>query len=140
MGACSSTTEPDTEYLRRNNVEFSGDLAAWALSAGVRFVYASPAATYGSQPGGDDHDHRAIERLQPLNPYGQSKQEMDLHALRHGWLDRIVALKYFNVFGPNEHHKGDMRSRVNKSFGRVRRGEALQLFKSYRPEYADREQ
>lgn len=140
MGACSSTTELDTEYLRRNNFEFSRDLAAWALSAGVRFVYASSAATYGSHPGGDDRDHPAIERLRPLNPYGQSKQEMDLHACRQGWLDRIVALKYFNVFGPNENHKGDMRSMVNKSFEQVRRGEALQLFKSYRQEYADGEQ
>jgi ADP-L-glycero-D-manno-heptose 6-epimerase len=140
MGACSSTTETDAEYLRRNNFEFSRDLAAWALHEGVRFVYASSAATYGSQPGGDDRDLRSIEHLQPLNLYGKSKQEMDLYALREGWLDRIVGLKYFNVFGPNENHKGDMRSMVNKSFEQVRGGGTLQLFKSYRPEYGDGEQ
>ena len=65
---------------------------------------------------------------------------MDLHAWRHGWLDRIVGLKYFNVFGPNESHKGDMRSMVNKSFEQVRDGGALHLFKSYRPDYKDGEQ
>jgi ADP-L-glycero-D-manno-heptose 6-epimerase len=140
LGACSSTTETDTDYLRRNNFEFSRDLAAWALSAGVRFVYASSASTYGNLPGGDDRDPSAIERLQPLNPYGESKQAMDLHAWRHGWLDRIVALKYFNVFGPNENHKGDMRSMVNKSFERVRETGVLQLFKSHRPDYKDGEQ
>jgi ADP-L-glycero-D-manno-heptose 6-epimerase len=140
LGACSSTTETDADYLRSNNFEFSRDLAAWALAAGVRFVYASSAATYGNQPGGDDRDPRALENLQPLNPYGRSKQAMDLHAWRAGWLDRVVALKYFNVFGPNEGHKGDMRSMVNKSFEQARRGGVLHLFKSYRPDYRDGEQ
>jgi ADP-L-glycero-D-manno-heptose 6-epimerase len=139
LGACSSTTEADTGYLRSNNFEFSRDLAAWALSAGVRFVYASSAATYGDQPGGDDRDPRSLENLRPLNPYGESKQAMDLHAWRHGWLDRMVALKYFNVFGPNENHKGDMRSMVNKSFEQARGG-VLRLFKSHRPDYKDGEQ
>jgi ADP-L-glycero-D-manno-heptose 6-epimerase len=140
LGACSSTTETNAGYLRSNNFEYSRDLAAWALASGARFVYASSAATYGGQPGGDDRHPRAIENLRPLNPYGQSKQAMDLHALRHGWLDRIVALKYFNVFGPNEGHKGDMRSMVNKSFDRVRNGQALHLFRSHRPDYQDGEQ
>jgi ADP-L-glycero-D-manno-heptose 6-epimerase len=140
LGACSSTTETDTGYLRANNSEFSRDLAAWALSAGVRFVYASSAATYGDQPGGDDRDPRALENLKPLNPYGESKQAMDLHAWRHGWLNRIVALKYFNVFGPNENHKGDMRSMVNKSFEQARDSGVLRLFKSHRPDYQDGEQ
>ena len=140
LGACSSTTETDTGYLRSNNFEFSRDLATWAIASSVRFAYASSAATYGSLPGGDDRDPRAIETLRPLNPYGESKQAMDLHALRHGWFDRIVALKYFNVFGPNEGHKGDMRSMVNKSFEQVRNGEPLLLFKSHRPDYKDGEQ
>jgi len=137
FGACSSTTETDTDYLRRNNFEFSRDLAAWAISSGVRFLYASSAATYGDLPGGDDRDPRALENLRPLNPYGQSKHAMDLHAWRQGWLERIVALKYFNVFGPNEAHKGDMRSMVHKSFEAVRQNGAVQLFKSHRPEYQD---
>jgi ADP-L-glycero-D-manno-heptose 6-epimerase len=140
LGACSSTTETDAAYLRSNNFEFSRDLAAWALSAGVRFLYASSAATYGDQPGGDDRDPRALERLRPLNPYGESKHAMDLHAWRQGWLERIVALKYFNVFGPNEGHKGDMRSMVHKSFEQVRQSGVLHLFKSYRPDYRDGEQ
>jgi ADP-L-glycero-D-manno-heptose 6-epimerase len=140
LGACSSTTETDTDYLRRNNYEFSRDLAAWALSAGARFLYASSAATYGVQPSGDDRDPRALEHLQPLNPYGLSKHRMDLHAWRQGWLDRIVGLKYFNVFGPNEAHKGDMRSMVLKSFEQVRHAGVVRLFKSYRPDFQDGEQ
>jgi len=139
-GACSSTTETDAEYLRRNNFEFSRDLAALALSSGARFVYASSAATYGAATVMDDTDPRTIDTLQPLNPYGRSKQQMDLHAWKSGWLDRIVGLKYFNVFGPNEDHKGDMRSLVNKSFRHVMETGTIQLFKSYRPEYEDGEQ
>jgi ADP-L-glycero-D-manno-heptose 6-epimerase len=140
LGACSSTTETNKDYLRTNNFEFSRDLAAWALATGVRFVYASSAATYGSEAGGDDRDLASLEKLHPLNPYGESKQAMDLHAWRHGWFDRIVGLKYFNVFGPNENHKGSMRSMVNKSFERLRAGGTLQLFKSCRPDYKDGEQ
>ena len=141
LGACSSTTETDAEYLRRNNFEYSRDLAAWALSAGVRFVYASSAATYGDgSMGMDDQDPQLLERLRPLNLYGQSKLMMDLHAWRHGWLERVVALKYFNIFGPNEDHKGDMRSLIHKSFAQVMETGAIRLFKSYRPEYSDGEQ
>lgn len=141
LGACSSTTETDAEYLYRNNFEFSRDLAAWAIAAGVRFVYASSAATYGDGTAGmNDADVRLIERLQPLNLYGHSKQLMDLHAWRAGWLDHIVGLKYFNVFGPNEDHKGDMRSVVHKSRAHVSETGVMRLFKSYRPEYADGEQ
>jgi ADP-L-glycero-D-manno-heptose 6-epimerase len=141
LGACSSTTETNEEYLRENNYEYSRDLAEWALGAGVRFVYASSAATYGDGSAGmDDSDPSQLERLRPLNLYGQSKQWMDLHAWREGWLDRIVGLKYFNVFGPNENHKGDMRSVVCKSYAEVIKTGAIHLFKSYRPEYRDGEQ
>jgi len=141
LGACSSTTETNREYLYRNNFEFSRDLAAWALSTGTRFVYASSAATYGDGSAGmDDANPELLERLQPLNLYGESKQLMDLHAWREGWLEKIVALKYFNVFGPNEEHKGDMRSVVSKSFVQVTQTGVIHLFKSYRPEYADGEQ
>lgn len=139
IGACSSTTETDEDYLRRNNYEFSRDLAALALSTGARFVYASSAATYGSAAAMDDTDPHNLEGLQPLNPYGRSKQMMDLHAWRQGWMDRIVGLKYFNVFGPNENHKGEMRSVMHKSFGQVKETGKIRLF-SYRPEYRDGEQ
>jgi ADP-L-glycero-D-manno-heptose 6-epimerase len=141
LGACSSTTETNEAYLRENNFEYSHNLAEWALGAGVRFVYASSAATYGDGSAGmDDSDPHQLEKLKPLNLYGQSKHWMDLHAWRQGWLDRIVALKYFNVFGPNENHKGDMRSVVCKSFHEVLQTGAIRLFKSYRPEYRDGEQ
>lgn len=141
LGACSSTTETDEAYLRENNYEYSRDLAQWALRAGVRFVYASSAATYGDGSAGmADSDPGQLERLRPLNLYGLSKQWMDLHAWREGWLERIVGLKYFNVFGPNENHKGDMRSVVNKSYAEVLQTGTIHLFKSYRPEYRDGEQ
>jgi len=141
LGACSSTTETNEQYLRENNYEYSRNLAEWALAEGVRFVYASSAATYGDGSAGmDDSDPRQLENLKPLNLYGQSKQWMDLHAWREGWLDRIVGLKYFNVFGPNEYHKGDMRSVVCKSYTEVLNTGVIQLFKSYRQQYRDGEQ
>jgi ADP-L-glycero-D-manno-heptose 6-epimerase len=141
LGACSSTTETNEKYLRENNFEYSRALAEWALGNDVRFVYASSAATYGDGSAGmDDSDPRQLERLRPLNLYGQSKQWMDLHAWREGWLDRIVGLKYFNIFGPNENHKGDMRSLVCKSYAQALKTGVIQLFKSYRPEYRDGEQ
>jgi ADP-L-glycero-D-manno-heptose 6-epimerase len=141
LGACSSTTETNEQYLRENNYEYSRKLAEWALRAGVRFVYASSAATYGDGSAGmDDCDPAQLERLRPLNLYGLSKQWMDLHALRQGWFDRIVGLKYFNVFGPNENHKGDMRSLVCKSYAEALNSGVIHLFKSYRPEYGDGEQ
>jgi ADP-L-glycero-D-manno-heptose 6-epimerase len=141
LGACASTTETNEEYLRRNNYEYSRDLAEWALGAGVRFVYASSAATYGDGSAGmDDSDPQQLARLRPLNLYGQSKQWMDLHAWKYGWLERVVGLKYFNVFGPNEYHKGDMRSVVCKSYSEVLKTGSIQLFKSYRPQFRDGEQ
>jgi ADP-L-glycero-D-manno-heptose 6-epimerase len=141
LGACSSTTETNEKYLRENNYEYSRTLAKWALGAGVRFVYASSAATYGDGSAGmDDSDPRDLEKLRPLNLYGQSKQWMDLHAWRKGWLDHIVGLKYFNVFGPNENHKGDMRSVVCKSYAEALESGVIHLFKSYRPQYKDGEQ
>src|SRR5260370_7422279 len=109
--------------------------------AGRRFVYASSAATYGDGSAGMDDAHpENLERRKPLNLYGEWKHLRDVHAWRHGWLDRIVSLKYFNVFGPNEEHKGDMRSVVNKSFAQVMQTGVIRLFKSYRPEYRDGEQ
>jgi len=141
LGACSSTTEMDEDYLRRNNFEYSRDLADWAIKAGVRFIYASSAATYGDGSAGmDDRDLSALEKLRPLNPYGRSKQMMDVYAWRQGWLDHVVALKYFNVFGPNEAHKGEMQSVVRKSYAQIKETGVIRLFKSYRREYRDGEQ
>ncbi len=140
MGACSSTTERDATFLIRNNYEFTKDLADWALVKQVRFVYASSAATYGDGSAGMDDDETKIESLRPLNMYGYSKQLFDLHAKRGGFLKQFVGLKYFNVFGPNEDHKADMRSLVHKSFAQVKNEGVIRLFKSYRKEYKDGEQ
>jgi ADP-L-glycero-D-manno-heptose 6-epimerase len=143
MGACSSTTERDASYLIRNNYEFTKSLCDLTLRKGARFVYASSAATYGGgEVGMSDRleSARDLQRLRPLNPYGYSKHLFDLHAFRTGILDRVVGLKFFNVFGPNEEHKGDMRSVVRKAYEQVLEGGAIRLFRSYRPEYADGEQ
>ena len=137
LGACSSTTERDASYLIDNNTAFTRELAGWALSSGARFVYASSAATYGDGSQGMDDKDPAIERLRPLNMYGYSKHLFDLYAKRLGWLDRIVGVKYFNVFGPNEEHKGDMRSVVSKSNLRIQQSGEIGLFKSYDPRYPD---
>ncbi|HUA39370.1 MAG TPA: ADP-glyceromanno-heptose 6-epimerase [Candidatus Sulfopaludibacter sp.] len=140
LGACSSTTERDASFLIRNNFEFTKDLAAWALGQKARFVYASSAATYGDGAAGMDDEDSQLDTLRPLNMYGYSKHLFDLHAKRAGFLGRIVGLKYFNVFGPNEDHKGDMRSVVHKSFGQVRETGVIRLFKSYRQDFRDGEQ
>lgn len=140
LGACSATTERDAGYLVRNNFEYTKDLATWTLAHGGRFVYASSAATYGDGSQGMADTEENIARFRPLNMYGYSKQLFDLFAQRQGWLGRIVGVKYFNVFGPNEDHKGDMRSVVHKSYAQVRESGGIRLFKSYRPDYADGEQ
>src|ERR1035438_10021321 len=99
MGACSSTTERDAGFLFRNNFEFTRDLADWSLAKNVRFVYASSAATYGNGSAGMADEDSQLDALRPLNMYGYSKHLFDLHARRAGFLDGIVGLKYFNVFG-----------------------------------------
>ncbi len=140
LGACSATTERDSNYLMRNNFEFTKTLAEWTLAQKARFVYASSAATYGDGENGMDDKDPDLAKLRPLNMYGYSKHLFDLYAQRNGFLDQIVGLKYFNVFGPNEDHKADMRSVVNKSFAQIRNTGRVSLFKSHRPDYQDGEQ
>ena len=135
LGACSATTERDADFLLRNNYQYTRVLCNWALSNDVRFVYASSAATYGDGAEGYLDEDDVTPTLQPLNMYGYSKHMFDLWALKQGLFDRIVGLKYFNVFGPYEDHKGDMRSVVAKSFEQIRSTGKVQLFKSYKPEY-----
>lgn len=139
LGACSATTERDASYLIRNNYEFTRDLAQWSLMRNARFVYASSAATYGDGSAGMS-DSADLASLRPLNMYGYSKHLFDLFAARHGMFEKIVGLKYFNVFGPNEAHKGEMRSVVAKAYEQVMGSGAIRLFKSDRPEFADGEQ
>ncbi|MDU0459707.1 MAG: ADP-glyceromanno-heptose 6-epimerase [Geobacteraceae bacterium] len=140
LGACSATTEPDATYLIRNNFEYSRKLALTALAADARFIYASSAATYGDGENGFADDERQLPSLRPMNMYGYSKQLFDLWALRQGLLDRLVGIKYFNVYGPNEQHKGEMRSLVLKAYEQIGATGTLRLFKSHRPEYGDGEQ
>lgn len=140
LGACSATTERDASYLMENNYRYTRRLCQWALEGGRRFVYASSAATYGDGSLGMDDGTERLHQLRPLNMYGYSKHLFDLHAQRRGWLDRIVGLKYFNVFGPNEDHKGDMRSVVHKAFAQIRETGAVKLFRSHHPDYRDGEQ
>ena len=142
MGACSSTTETDAAYLVRNNYQYTKDLAEYSMKAGARFVYASSAATYGDGSAGmsDSADLANLDALRPLNMYGYSKHMFDVHAARNGWLARIAGLKYFNVYGPNEEHKGDMRSLVHKAFGQVRETGQIRLFNSHRDDYGHGEQ
>lgn len=140
LGACSATTEKDADFLLRNNYQYTRVLCNWALEHEVRFVYASSAATYGDGADGYDDADDVTPTLKPMNVYGYSKHMFDLWALKHGLFDRIVGLKYFNVYGPYEQHKGDMRSVVAKSFEQIRDGGVVKLFRSYRPEYKDGEQ
>lgn len=140
LGACSATTEPDATYLIRNNFEYSRKLALTALAADARFIYASSAATYGDGENGFADDEQQLATLRPMNMYGYSKQLFDLWALRQGFLDRLVGIKYFNVYGPNEQHKGEMRSLVLKAYEQIGASGTLRLFKSHRPEYGDGEQ
>ena len=140
MGACSATTEKDATYLAKNNYEFTKDLAHWALANKTRFVYASSAATYGDGEAGMEDNELKLDSLRPLNMYGYSKHLFDLHAKRADFLNKIVGLKFFNVFGPNEDHKADMRSLVHKSFAQVQNEKVIRLFKSYRKDFKDGEQ
>jgi ADP-L-glycero-D-manno-heptose 6-epimerase len=135
LGACSATTERDAGYLIRNNFEYTKNVCAWALSRRSRFIYASSAATYGDGAHGMDDKVDDLARLRPLNMYGYSKHLFDQHAQRAGFLRHIIGLKYFNVFGPNEDHKGEMRSVVAKAYEQILATGRLSLFKSHRPDY-----
>ncbi len=140
LGACSATTERDASYLADNNFAYTRELAQWAVSRDSRFIYASSAATYGDGATGMDDRLEELHRLRPLNMYGYSKQMFDLYAQRTGLLKRIVGVKYFNVFGPNEDHKGEMRSLVNKAYQQILATGRVQLFRSHRPDFRDGEQ
>ncbi|AQQ09459.1 ADP-L-glycero-D-manno-heptose-6-epimerase [Sedimentisphaera cyanobacteriorum] len=140
MGACSSTTETNCSYLINNNFKYSKILCKWAIENAVRFVYASSAATYGSGASGFSDEHSLLNSLEPLNMYGYSKHLFDKWALAGGALNFIAGFKYFNVFGPNEYHKGSMRSFVLKAYEQIRDTGKVRLFKSESPDYGHGEQ
>ncbi len=135
MGACSSTTETNWDFLAENNLGYTQELCRRALDADVRFINASSAATYGDGSGGYGDDHSSLPSLEPLNLYGKSKHDFDLWALSEGILDDIVCLKFFNVYGPNEWHKEDMRSMVCKGYEQIMANGVVRLFESDRPEF-----
>ena len=137
LGACSSTTEIDADYLMENNFHYTKRLCDWALWNDVRFIYASSAATYGAGEQGYSDADALTPLLRPLNMYGYSKQLMDEYVLRNDLQNKVVGLKFFNVFGPNEYHKGDMCSVVFKAYHQILQSGKVQLFKSRKPEYAD---
>ncbi len=137
LGACSATTERNADYLLENNYRYTRELCQWCLKHDTRFVYASSAATYGDGQQGYNDSDLATPTLKPLNMYGYSKHMFDLWALKHHLFDRIVGLKYFNVYGPYEAHKADMRSVVHKAYGQIRDRGYIELFKSDHPDYAD---
>ncbi len=140
MGANSATTEKDADHLMENNYKYTQALAKYALEKDIRFIYASSAATYGDGSlGFEDTDENCL-KLHPLNMYGYSKNIFDVYAYNNGMLNNIVGIKYFNVYGPNESHKGDMRSVVHKAFEQVRDYGKVNLFKSLHPDYKDGEQ
>lgn len=143
MGAISSTTEPDVDRILRNNLFLSRDLFRWCADHGRRLIYASSAATYGDGSIGFDDDNAidALAALRPLNPYGWSKAMFDLFAVREAAAGRAppqwVGLKFFNVYGPNEAHKGPMKSVAAQMWPDVAAGRPVRLFKSHRPDFPD---
>ncbi|SMF46162.1 ADP-L-glycero-D-manno-heptose 6-epimerase [Tistlia consotensis] len=144
MGAISSTTETDADALVANNLLLSQKLWTWCAENGVPLIYASSAATYGDGAQGfdDSLDRGYLASLRPLNAYGWSKHAFDRWVARRteeGWPSppHWAGLKFFNVYGPNEYHKGGQASVAWHLFGQIGRGEAARLFKSHRPDYAD---
>lgn len=137
MGACSSTTEKDFDYLYKNNFEYTKRLWQFCTEENISFIYASSAATYGDGEDGFD-DMLPIDRLRPLNGYGYSKQLFDL------WVEKQTAtpkqhvgFKFFNVYGPNEDCKGDMASVIFKAFGQINETSTVRLFTSHKEGYGD---
>lgn len=140
LGANSSTTEKDASHLIENNYRYSIQMAELSRSCEARFVYASSAATYGDGLQGFDDGHERLHELRPLNGYGYSKQVFDQYMANLEFAPAAAGIKYFNVFGPNEYHKGEMQSLVLKAYRQILETGKLKLFKSYHPDYEDGKQ
>ena len=140
MGANSSTTETDADHLLANNFGYTKKIASFCMKRQVRLIYASSAATYGDGSNGYSDAIEGLSALRPLNMYGYSKHLFDRWAVRHDVLNHAAGLKFFNVYGPNEYHKGDMSSVVYKAFHQIGEKGSLNLFQSHRPDYRDGEQ
>ena len=141
LGACSNTMVQDFEYLIENNFHYSQKLWNYCTDNKIKFVYASSAATYGDSSNGFSDDHQKIFSLKPLNPYGLSKHLFDRWCLKHKQNPPFWAgLKFFNVYGPNEFHKGKMASMALQSINQIKSTNSLKLFKSNDPSIKDGDQ
>jgi ADP-L-glycero-D-manno-heptose 6-epimerase len=147
LGAISETTARDGDAVIETNFRLSLQLLDWCTAQHVPFIYASSAATYGDGAQGfsDDHSPAALQRLRPMNLYGWSKHVFDLAVVDRAAKKAVLppqwaGLKFFNVFGPNEYHKGEMMSLIAKRFDEAKAGNPVRLFKSYRPGVADGDQ
>jgi ADP-L-glycero-D-manno-heptose 6-epimerase len=141
IGARTDTTEFDYSIHQSLNVEYSQKIWNYCTVHNVPLVYASSAATYGAGELGYDDDHALSHRLKPLNPYGVSKNEFDKWVLHQGDHPPFWAgLKFFNVYGPNEYHKGRMASVIWHSFRQIGKDGQVKLFKSHRPDFKDGQQ
>ncbi|MCD6460697.1 ADP-glyceromanno-heptose 6-epimerase [bacterium] len=140
MGACSDTTESDVDYLMDNNVRFSIELCRWAVAQGSRFLYASSGAVYGNGNLGFSDSDELTPKLRPLNAYGFSKWVFDMWVLENGFIDKVAGLRFFNVFGPNEYHKGNMASVVFRAFALAQQEGRVRLFESHNDKYGHGDQ
>ena len=137
LGACSDTTEMDRAFLKKNNLEYSQTLAKWALGKGKLFQYASSASVYGDGKNGYSDADEDLQKFRPLNPYAESKHAFDSWLIQEQLTHKVVGFRYFNVFGPNEYHKGDMRSMVCKAVDQIKDKGRVKLFANSRPGYFD---
>ncbi len=144
LGARTDTTEFDYAIHEELNVQYSKDVWNYCTANNIPLIYASSAATYGAGELGYDDNHEVIEQLKPLNPYGVSKNEFDKWALHQAQDDQRppswTGLKFFNVYGPNEYHKGRMASVIWHSFNQIKKDGVVKLFKSHRPDFEDGKQ
>lgn len=137
LGACSSTTEKNTLYLRQNNTDYTAQLFNYCADLNIPIQYASSGAVYGNGHNGFS-DEASPSEFTPLNPYGQSKLDFDIHAVNASHAPpRWYGLRFFNVYGPNEYHKGDMASVAFKAFNQIKDSGELKLFRSHHPDYPD---
>ncbi|MBS1506255.1 MAG: ADP-glyceromanno-heptose 6-epimerase [Bacteroidetes bacterium] len=141
IGAKTDTAEFDTALLHRMNTQYTQDIWKRCIQYQIPLVYASSAATYGLGEMGYDDDESKIHSLKPLNPYGQSKQDFDVWSLAEKDKPFFWAgLKFFNVYGPNEYHKGRMASVIWHAFNQIGKTDKMKLFRSHNPEFKDGEQ
>ena len=141
MGACSDTTELNMDFLYKNNTLFTNSLLTLAAQKNIPIVYASSAATYGDGESGYSDEHKTLNKLEPLNKYGYSKHLSDQWILKQKIKPKVwFGVKFFNVFGPHEYHKGKMSSVVYQSFNQINQVGEVKLFKSHRPDFKDGEQ